>query len=306
VAATSASNAWAVGKNFDVCDTNTSRTLIEHWNGRKWAVQPSLSPSPGGASQDSSLSGVAATSATNAWAVGANGGDYGPGQTLIEHWNGRKWAVQPSPSPGGTSRDCSLSGVAATSVTNAWAVGDCTSGALIEHWNGKTWTVQPSPSRGGASQDSYLSGVTATSPTNAWAVGYSTSTTSGMSRTLIEHWNGKRWTVQPSLNPAGGAAQSDYLSGIAATSPINAWAVGSYGSAAGGQNLPSQPLIEHWNGKRWTVQGSISPRRGAFPPNELSGVAATSPTNAWAVGDWTSPTARTLIERWHPGPSFTG
>jgi hypothetical protein len=61
-----------------------------------------------------------------------------------------------------------LSGVAATSASNAWAVG----GALILHWNGKTWKRVPSPSSAAG-----LSGVAATSATNAWAVGGSSGST---------------------------------------------------------------------------------------------------------------------------------
>ena len=55
---------------------------------------------------------MAATSAANAWAVG---------RTLIEHWNGRRWIVQPSPSVGVSAN--SLNSVAAVSAPSAWAVG---------------------------------------------------------------------------------------------------------------------------------------------------------------------------------------
>lgn len=64
VAATSASNAWAAGEDFN---STTTQTLIEHWDGLRWAIQPS--PSVG--HQANLLYGVAATSAANAWAVGS-------------------------------------------------------------------------------------------------------------------------------------------------------------------------------------------------------------------------------------------
>ena len=66
VAAVSASNVWAVG--FSTDSTTTDHTLIEHWNGTSWSVVKS--PSPGSGSD--SLSGVAAISANNVWAVGAS------------------------------------------------------------------------------------------------------------------------------------------------------------------------------------------------------------------------------------------
>jgi hypothetical protein len=59
---TAADNAWAVG-NYDN-GTNVS-SLMLHWNGTKWARV--ASPSPGSAS---SLYAVAASSASNIWAVG--------------------------------------------------------------------------------------------------------------------------------------------------------------------------------------------------------------------------------------------
>jgi hypothetical protein len=84
----------------------------ESWGG--------LPPNVG--SGDNQLHGVAATSACNAWAVGFdfNGS---ADQTLIEHWSGKAWKVQPSPNPGGPGDQNELSEVAATSSTNAWAVG---------------------------------------------------------------------------------------------------------------------------------------------------------------------------------------
>src|SRR5436305_1360784 len=77
--------------------------------------------------EGSHLNGVAATSACDTWAVGY----YYDGiaqQTLIEHWNGTAWKVQPSPNPDGSSNPNGLAGVAATSSTNAWAVGNYNNG----------------------------------------------------------------------------------------------------------------------------------------------------------------------------------
>jgi hypothetical protein len=91
------------------------------WTG----VQP---PSPG---TNSSLAGVAVLSPCNAWAVGyfykgtAN-------QTLIEHWNGTAWKQVTSPNPGGSSDNNFLYGVAATSSTNAWAVGFFSNGTAYQ------------------------------------------------------------------------------------------------------------------------------------------------------------------------------
>ena len=58
-------------------------------------------------------------------------------KTVILRWNGMAWTQVPSPSPGATFNY--LSSVAATSTTNAWAVGGSDNGTLILHWNGTTW-----------------------------------------------------------------------------------------------------------------------------------------------------------------------
>ena len=87
-----------------------------------------------------SLGGVAATSASNAWAVGTTGSNTAA-KTMIVRWNGTAWTQVPSPSPAPSPE---LVGVTATSATNAWAVGQTgTAGrikTLILHWNGKSWT----------------------------------------------------------------------------------------------------------------------------------------------------------------------
>ena len=89
------------------------------------------------------LSAVAATSGTNAWAVGSTGSSSNA-KTLILHWNGSAWKQVASPSPSGTA---SLSGVAASSPTNAWAIGSAGNGTtLILHWNGTAWKQVPAPS----------------------------------------------------------------------------------------------------------------------------------------------------------------
>ena len=166
---------------------------------------------------DGQLNGVAATSASNAWAVGSTSSSTSNPKTLIVRWNGTAWMRVPSPSAGASS---SLSGVAAISASDAWAVG-----SLILRWNGTTWAQVPGPA---------ANGVAATSASNAWAVG-GTGT-----KTVILHWNGTAWTQVPSPSPAGHTV----LSGVAAISASNAWAVGTTITSAG----IHKTLILRWNG----------------------------------------------------------
>ncbi len=266
VAATSASNAWAVG----TYNNGTAyQTLAEHWNGTIWAQEPSPSPSP---SRNNFLRAVAATSASNAWAVGYYGTDP-VDHTLIEHWNGTTWKQLPSPNPGGPARLNVLHGVAATSKANAWAVGYYYNGTadrtLIVHWNGTTWKRVPSPNP--SSSINRLIAVTATSATSAWAVG--TYYNGIASQTLIERWNGTAWKRVPGPNP--GSVTNAFL-GATATSATSVWAVGtSYNGTA------YRTLIARWNGTTWAKVPS--PNLGSSQ-NFLEAVDATSATSAWAVG----------------------
>jgi len=280
--------AGAVGGN----SAATSQTLIERWNGTSW--KKVSSPSPG--SIVNVLSGVAATSAANAWAVGAfiKGTAF---QTLIERWNGATWTQAPSPNPAGATRDNQLAGVAATSASNAWAVGSYVVGTasaltqtLIVRWNGTRWTQVSSPSPGGTANPDRLAGVAATSASNAWAVG--SYTTGGGFRTLTLHWNGTTWKQVPSPN-SGTASDANVLSGVAAISASDAWAVGTHAS----RTSAGQTLTLHWDGKTWTKVPSPNAGSGK---NVLLAVAATSASNAWAVGFVGAiNTDRTLVERWN-------
>src|SRR5438132_8614919 len=82
------------------------------------------------------------------------------------------------------------------------------------------------------------------------------------------------WGAQP---PNVGTA-GNYLQGVAATWACNSWTVGYYYDTGLGR---AQNLIEHWNGTTWAVQ--TSPDKGT-QGNLLTGVTATSSSNAWAVG----------------------
>jgi hypothetical protein len=242
------------------------------------------------------LSGVAARSASDAWAVGYSGSV--STKPLIVRWNGAAWKQAPSPALANST----LSGVAATSATNAWAVGQTGAGkALIERWNGTAWAQVSSPASGTSSS---LSGVAAVSATSAWAVGYTFASTGGSPKTLILRWNGTAWKQVPSPTPAGGGG----LFGVAADSADSAWAVGFTGA-------DTKTLILRWNGATWKQVPSPSPE--APNPDVLSGVAGGAAGRAWAVGctDCATPSGFNgpLIEGWNgkawaatPGVGATG
>ncbi|HEV2458961.1 MAG TPA: hypothetical protein VGS80_11395 [Ktedonobacterales bacterium] len=112
-------------------------------------AKPAATPLPKGWNQvaspgvgsEGNLMAVAATSASDAWAVGQYEGLDSLQRTLIEHWGGAQWSYVISPSPGQTYNI--LLGVSADSANDAWAVGYSSNSPtgqaeqpLTEHWNG--------------------------------------------------------------------------------------------------------------------------------------------------------------------------
>jgi hypothetical protein len=94
VAANSTVNAWLVGTVFFIDDGyHFPQGFAEHWDGKKWSEVPVAHI--GSTTQDSdNLQGVVSITNTNVWAVGSSGLG---STTLIEHWNGSKWQIVPSP-----------------------------------------------------------------------------------------------------------------------------------------------------------------------------------------------------------------
>lgn len=136
MAAGSRSRVWAVGDNAD--SVGGFDTLVIRWNGHTWLHVRT----PVRQVWFVRLTGVTATSRSKAWAVGYYALGAGqPARTLILHWNGARWQRQPSPDPGGRSSSDALFAVAATSRSDAWAVGKEGSGVLILHWNGTAWKL---------------------------------------------------------------------------------------------------------------------------------------------------------------------
>jgi hypothetical protein len=265
VRAVSADDIWAVG-SADFLNGPT-RVLIEHWDGTSWSAAAPIR----GLNGSSTLTGVRVVSAGNVWAVGLNVDPVsGLERTLILRWNGQSWARVTSPNPGPSGANDTLTGVAATSARDAWAVGQIsthqTTSALILHWNGHTWSSVPVRPIGTRAT---LAAVGATSAGNAWAVG-NFNTSSGVSATLVLRWNGTKWTQVASPHPG----PDSFLQSVAATSAASAWAVG-------GLNGSRQTLILHWNGHAWSRVGSPNPGN-TF--NDLTGVGASSDSSAWAVG----------------------
>ncbi len=262
--------------------SNSTRTLIESWNGTAWSIVPS----PNDGSNFNELLGVSCVSTTSCQAVGdvldSISGD--PIKTLIESWNGTAWSLVPSPSPGTSAN--ALYGVSCVSATSCKAVGSLTnstyrvSKTLIESWNGTAWSLVPSPSPGTRSNELYgVSCVPTTSICKAVG-GFSNDTGATYTKSLIESWNGTAWSVTPSPKPG---TTTNYLTGVSCVSATFCQAVGNY------------VFVESWNGTAWSYFSTPQPGGNG---DYFGGVTCSSVTSCKAVGHYAGSTDhyKTLVE----------
>jgi hypothetical protein len=282
--AASSNDVWAVGTRFPPKSGGSGGTqaaLIEHFDGRAWTIVPGADL--GGRS--ASLAAVVALTADNAWAVGSqyasNSAD--PRRDpVIEHWDGRRWSLEPGPSTApGVSR--SLIGVAATRPDNVWIEGQdsiagptsSTSRDLYQHWDGQRWTLSQGPQAvtpdGGVAATQAIS---VDSTGDAWAAGGKIRGHGAGGQgagALVERWDGSKWVEMPA--PAGTSA----IGALAVVGPTDVWAVTGLGlvtaNGAYGSTGPAQ--LVHWDGTKWTVSA---------PADGVRSLMARGPTDGWAAG----------------------
>jgi hypothetical protein len=256
-------------------------TLAERWNGEDWTIQ--ATPNPVGKTM-TGFTGVSCTSASFCVAVGFPFDSAGnPVATLAERWNGKSWAILPTPNPAPGS---GFGGVSCTSASFCVAVGGGPAGVktLAERWNGRSWAIQrtPNPSSGGG-----LAAVSCTSTVACTAVA---------DLGAAMRWNGTRWTIQPT--PSTGSAGS-LLNTVSCTSASSCTAAGELTSS--GNQFGT--LAERWNGRSWHIQPTpVLPAVGLV--NNFS-AACPAPSACIAAGGFENdgPGSKTLTEVWQAGAS---
>ena len=291
---TSAASCWAVGY-FERNGAWLNNAL--RWNGHRWSRV--AAPSPGGTviGDTSELFGGHCTSAKNCWAVGSYE-RHGVQFEEAIHWNGKKWSLVATPTPGGTlSGDFNeLFDVVCNSPDSCWASGEygtvgTTGMEVIEnqalHWNGKAWSQVTTPNPGGTGPEdaNALSDIRCPTARNCWAVGtFGIFTGGGGLFNEALHWNGNKWS-QVGVPDPGGIESGDFneLEGLSCTSPTSCWATGSDGTSGSAAVTLNQAV--HWNGHTWSSVSVPQPDgTAAFAGNSLTGVNCSSPGNCWAVG----------------------
>jgi len=174
--------------------------------------------------------------------------------------------------------------------------------------------------------------VTIVSSNDVWAVG------SASGNALVEHWDGRSWSIVSNTVIAGAGALSAVsadsandvwavgesgnggppilhfdgtnwslvashpdieATSVTALSPTNVWAVGTVGVFAN-HKTHRQPAIEHWDGMSWSIVPSPNPNKVPTDDSFLNGIEAISANDIWAVGQLnaSSSSPATLTEHW--------
>lgn len=264
VVALSASDAWAVGLSRS--PGGPAKTLVLHWNGRRWSISASRDAGPG----DNYLEAVAAASARDVWAVGYRDAR-GIYRSLVEHWDGQRWSIVRLPRQSGPGDGLNAVGAGASGVV--WAVGGSArdrgpTQPLALRLDGPGWSPVPAPA---SLHSATLNGVAVSGGRGAWVVGATRS--GGGDRAFSLQTDGQHWRVVP-VDLAG--ALSVDLNAIWMAAPDDAWAVGS---AFDGRWY--RPLVEHGVLGRWSRVPVLAPRGY---DSRLMAVAGLADGQLWAVG----------------------
>jgi hypothetical protein len=210
------------------------------------------------------------------------------------------------------------SAVIAPARNDAWVFGGTNPGAssqpVAERWNGRIWHAALLP--GGLG--SFISGASASGQANVWAV----SSFGG----YVLRWNGNRWSVARTWNPAAQATC------ITAISPTDVWLFGAPGDGGQGTGTwrfdghtwtritgpgsavyrasaisrrsiwgitagPRGGSVERWDGRGWHRIRTGS----ALAGTRLDDVLATSPRSVWVVANFPASAAdgHIVVARWN-------
>jgi hypothetical protein len=226
------------------------------------------------------LAAIDVISSTDIWAVGNSlSGDVR--STLIEHWDGTRWSVVPSPN--GPEPINWLTGVSAVSADDVWAVGFTNDGngfqgrsfTLTMHFDGTSWQVVPSPNPvpdpnpGNYDPTNELYAVHAIAANDVWAVGHTLTFT--LEQTLALHWDGTSWSNVPTPHPS----RYSRLRSVDAAASDDVWAIGEI-TRQGKQRT----LTQHFDGTSW--QSVPSPNEG-LTVDYMSDVSVAAPDDVWSL-----------------------
>ena len=326
VSCTSSSACMAVGNSKG---SGSRKTLTERWNGSKWSVVASPTPSEKHGRlrsvhcwSGSSCIAVGVLTPTSLWTQGET--------TLAESWNGTEWTVQSSLNVEGNLYT-SLAAVSCGATANCTAVGTTRPASaqtskvtLAQRWNGEKWSLQSAANPQPQSENE-LEDVACPSATLCLAVGNDYYRDKG----FWEVWNGSEWKISTASLSELKAISCPTTSWCmtVAKAENSAWQLkesgGSWSATAKAPPTPAgatevklndvscssdsactvvgryynggyKPYVARWNGSAWTQQTAPSPSEGNASEAMLS-VSCPSASFCMAVGRAAN---KPFAERW--------
>jgi hypothetical protein len=205
----SAESCTAAGTDYSTGTNENPRTLAEHWDGSSWSLQSTPDPSEAAYTGGDRLLGVSCLSSQSCVATGTFvDSDSGNQVALVAQWDGTSWTPQPTPDAGYYAV---LDGVSCPSAQFCSAVGRRYINGNVtlgESWDGTSWSLQSTPNGADAGEDpgAELKSVSCPSEQACTAVG--SRALYGKGPALAMHWNGAKWSIQPTHNP--GVDQTHY------------------------------------------------------------------------------------------------
>jgi hypothetical protein len=243
------------------------------------------------------LLGVSCPAAARCMTVGSRTAGTGTRAIALE-WLAGRWRSWPVPVPRRASSSY-LNEVSCGGGSHCAAVGSSLGrargpAALAEVWDGHRWRLVTTgiPAAARASE---LLDVSCATASSCFAVGDYT-VGSGASRLLSEHWNGSRWRLLTTPEPAGTA--SAVLDGIS----CRAARCLAVGFAQGSPDpFEAAGLAEEWTGHGWRILTFPDPRSAALV--DAQDVSCPPRAPCLAVGFWAggNQQPRSLAERWRAG-----
>jgi hypothetical protein len=227
VTAISDSDVWAVGEQMN--SAGTWHTLAEHWDGSSWTAVPAVDAGAGG----NEFFGVHAVSSKSVYAVGDESGSSFPDTALIEHWDGSKWSVLPSPAD--TTESLMAYGVTGsdTALTVAGNRGSDTAPFTTFAASGAPGSLSLATTPN-ATGENNLYAVTTAADGSTYAAGWSVDPSTGVYLSEVLHGAGGQWSIDTTPNPGSG---SNGFAGVAAVPGGGVWAVGVTSNKANNSTL---------------------------------------------------------------------
>jgi hypothetical protein len=238
----------AVGQSYVDNDTVL---MSEQWNGTHWTAHPmqTLAHNDYGLN----INGVSCVAGNDCTAVGnwTPPAPHDSVHTLVEHWDGFGWSVEPTTHPADSSA-WTFSAIDCVDPTHCTAVGMANGSILVERWDGRHWNLVTTPAKPADANLDELRSVWCVSATQCVAAGDENLQGVSSSRTLIAASSGGAWSVQ---STPGFAAFNRRLLSVACRAATDCMAVGSQSNATNREI----PVAQHWDGHTWTDESPPIP-----------------------------------------------